>query len=232
ITIICLDKFTENDIVGNAFGLFIAAYETVSTAISFCLYELSLNKSIQDRIRKEMELVKTRFVDNEEKYDMFNQLHYTDMVLAALKYFVETVRKYPPVAALFREATQDYNMTEGLLLEKGIKIIIPIYSIHYNKMYYPNPYKFDPDRFLPEEKIKIRNGTYLPFGDGPRICIGKRFAELEMKIALLEFLTNFEVAPCEKTDIPIKFSKNSFVVVPKNGIWLHIKKLNKTSKFS
>lgn len=72
-----------------------------------------------------------------------------------------------------RGATQNYNVPgESLMIEKGQKILIPIYSIHHDPKYYPNPDTFDPERFSAEEKSKRPNGTFLPFGDGPRHCIG------------------------------------------------------------
>jgi len=72
-----------------------------------------------------------------------------------------------------RGATQNYKVPgESLLIEKGQKILIPIYSIHHDPKYYPNPDIFDPERFTEEEKSKRPNGTFLPFGDGPRHCIG------------------------------------------------------------
>lgn len=88
-------------------------------------------------------------------------------------YFTETLRKYPPLLTVFREATQDYQVpNDTLVIEKGTKILIPNYAIHYDNRYYPDPQTFDPERFTPEEKAKRPNGTYMPFGDGPRKCIG------------------------------------------------------------
>lgn len=87
--------------------------------------------------------------------------------------FSETHRKYTIITALLRGATQNYDVPgESLLIEKGQKILIPIYSIHHDPKYYPNPDTFDPERFTAEEKSKRPNGTFLPFGDGPRHCIG------------------------------------------------------------
>lgn len=158
---------------------------------------------------------------------------------------------------MFRKAAQTYHVpNDSLTIEKGQKLIIPIYSLHYDPKYYTDPELFDPERFSSEEKAKRVNGTYLPFGDGPRICIGirfyrkslrkvqtiilrsktfifmyiiiiigKRFAEMEMKLGLSEILSKFEVEPCEKTEIPIKFSKKSIVAIPENGIWLRFKKI-------
>ncbi|XP_016660176.1 probable cytochrome P450 6a13 isoform X2 [Acyrthosiphon pisum] len=139
----------------------------------------------------------------------------------------ETLRKYPPLVALFRKASQTYRVpNSSLIIEKGQKIIIPIYAIHYDNKYYSDPEKFIPERFSAEEKAKRPSGVYLPFGDGPRICIGKRFAEMEIKLAFVEILTKFEVFPCEKTEIPLKYSKKVLTLVSKHGIWLRFKRIN------
>lgn len=88
-------------------------------------------------------------------------------------WILETLRKYPLTFALFRKASQTYHVpNDSLTIEKDQKVIIPIYSLHYDPKYFTDPEVFDPERFSPEEKSKRISGTYLPFGDGPRICIG------------------------------------------------------------
>lgn len=86
---------------------------------------------------------------------------------------LETERMYVVTNALFREALKTYQVPgESLIIEKGTKIMIPVNSIHHDPKYYPDPYTFDPQRFSSEEKVKRQSSTYLPFGDGPRFCIG------------------------------------------------------------
>ncbi|XP_026810291.1 probable cytochrome P450 6a13 [Rhopalosiphum maidis] len=214
------EKFTESQIVANAFVMFLAGFETVSTAVSFCLHELSLNKSIQDRVRQEIQL---KLSQNDGKIDhaLLMELNYLDMVIA------ETLRKYPALVALFRKASQTYQISnDSLIIEKGQKIIIPVYALHYDSKYYTDPEKFIPERFSPEEKAKRPSGIYIPFGDGPRMCIGKRFAEMEMKLAFVEMLTKFEVFPCEKTKTPLRYSNKVLTLMPSDGIWLKFKKIN------
>jgi len=154
---------------------------------------------------------------------------------------------YPPVIALYRTTTQTYRVpNDSLMIEKGQKIVIPVYALHYDEQYYTDPKKFIPERFSAEENAKRPTGVNLPFGDGPRICLGrllneklichkckyflnflgKRFAEMEMKLAVVEMLTKFELCPCEKTEIPLKYSNVFFTLVPKRGIWLKFKKIN------
>lgn len=86
---------------------------------------------------------------------------------------IETLRKYPPLIALNREVTEPYTLPgTSITLEKGLKIIIPVNSIHYDPRHFPNPFDFDPERFSEENERKIPPNVYNPFGDGPRICIG------------------------------------------------------------
>ncbi|VVC43862.1 Hypothetical protein CINCED_3A014999 [Cinara cedri] len=213
------DKLTETHILANAFGIFFAGSDTVSTVLSFCLYELALAKNIQDKCREEIKSQISKH-NGVIDYTFLTDLNYLDMVLK------ETLRKYPPDYTLSRQAAQTYHVPyDSLVIEKGQNIIIPLHSLHYDPQYYPNPEVFDPERFSPEEKSKLVKGTYLPFGDGPRICIGIRFAEMEMKLALFEILSKFELEPCGKTDIPLKFNKKAIMVMPENGIWLKFKEI-------
>jgi cytochrome P450 family 6 len=90
-------------------------------------------------------------------------------------YFLETLRKYPFVPFLTRETFDNYTFEEsGLTLEKGTSVFIPVVGLHYDPEYYPNPERFDPERFNDENKANIIPYTYMPFGDGPRVCIGKK----------------------------------------------------------
>ncbi|XP_001952450.1 probable cytochrome P450 6a13 [Acyrthosiphon pisum] len=211
--------FTEQHIIANAILMFLAGFETVSSTLSFCLYHLALNQDVQEKIRDEMnsKLKQHGKINN----DFLVNLHYTDMVLA------ETERMYVVTNALFREAVKTYHVPgDTLVIEKGTKIMIPIYSIHHDPTYYPEPYIFDPQRFSPEEKAKRQSSTYLPFGDGPRFCIGKRFAELEMKMVLSQIITTFRILPCEKTEVPLKLQNGLPMMVAKNGIWLRFQSIS------
>jgi cytochrome P450 family 6 len=89
-------------------------------------------------------------------------------------YIAETLRKYPPVPLLTRECTKRYTIPgTSVTIDKGMPVVIPVLGIHKDPKYYPNPEKFYPDRFTVEAKSKRNHFTYLPFGEGPRICIGK-----------------------------------------------------------
>jgi cytochrome P450 len=89
-------------------------------------------------------------------------------------FFTETLRKHPPAPILNRECTKNYKIPgTDIFLEKGISTIIPTLGLHHDPKYYPDPERFDPERFSEEEKAKRHHYVYLPFGEGPRICIGE-----------------------------------------------------------
>ncbi|XP_050439571.1 probable cytochrome P450 6a14 [Adelges cooleyi] len=212
-------NYRETDIAANAFLMFVAGFETVSTTMSYCLYELALKKHIQDRVRNEILTAKSKH-NGEFSNEFLTELSYLEMVIS------ETLRMYPPLSIIIREASESYKVPgEDLVIEKGTKIAIPAYSLHMDPMYYPDPITFNPERFTPEEKSKRPSGVYMPFGEGPRICLGKRFAEMEMKLALSKLLTMYQIEPCEKTDVPMRLKKLAPTTVPENGIWLRFKRI-------
>ncbi|XP_060854428.1 probable cytochrome P450 6a14 [Rhopalosiphum padi] len=211
------NKWTEMDIIGNAILMFVAGSETVSTLICFCLYELALNRNVQDRLREEIVMTKAKH-GGQLNSDFLTDLRYINMVIE------EVSRIYSITLIILRQATKNYKVPgQSLVIEKGQKIVIPIRALHHDPKYYPNPDTFNPERFSAEEKSKRPNGTFIPFGDGPRLCIGKRLAELEIKFVLTEILLKYEVLPCEKTEIPINIRGPGNIINPKNGIWLNFK---------
>uniref|UniRef100_A0A2H8TW02 Cytochrome P450 6a2 n=1 Tax=Melanaphis sacchari TaxID=742174 RepID=A0A2H8TW02_9HEMI len=212
--------FTDDILAANAFVFFIAGFETTASTISYCLYELAMNPEIQVKLR---EKIKQTLDANDGKlsYDTLKDMKYLDMVIN------ETLRLYPSVPVLGRVCTQKYTIADSnISLNVGERLLIPIYSLHHDPKYYSDPNIFDPERFT-EENISSRpHGTYLPFGDGPRICIGLRFAMMETKSGLAEILSKFEVSPCKKTQYPIKINPRTILLTPKQSICLSFKKID------
>lgn len=114
-----------------------------------------------------------------------------------------------------------------VVLEKGINIIIPAYAIHHDPAFYPNPEEFDPDRFESDEVKKRDAMTWLPFGDGPRNCIGLRFGMMQARIGLVILLNNFEFSLGSNTSVPLTFASNTFILSPKGGVYLKLKSIKK-----
>ncbi|KAF2879259.1 hypothetical protein ILUMI_26905 [Ignelater luminosus] len=161
------DIFTIEDMAAQAFVFFLAGYETSSSIMSFCLYELALNTDIQDKVRNEIFHV-LKAHNGEINYESIGDLKFLSQIVD------ETLRKYPPAVLMVRICAEDYHIPEtNAVIEKGTRVVIPIYALHHDAEYFPNPDVFDPDRFSEENRNKQRPFTYIPFGEGPRICIGK-----------------------------------------------------------
>lgn len=133
---------------------------------------------------------------------------------------------YGPIFQLLRKASRDYKIpgTE-LTIRKGTLTLIPTYSIHMDPEHYPEPRKFDPERFSDENKKNRHPMAYLPFGDGPRNCIGLRFGLMQTKVALIKLLINYKFSPSSRTTIPMKFDSRSLILAPPDGMWLKVEKL-------
>lgn len=124
----------------------------------------------------------------------------------------EGLRKWSPAPQIDRSCSKDYNMDLGdgrtVTIKKGQIVFLPIHHLHHDSNYYKNPEKFDPYRFSDENKDSIIPGTYFPFGLGPRTCIGSRFALMEAKLLLFNFMSRFAVVKCDQTPAALSYEAN------------------------
>ncbi|KAF5304861.1 hypothetical protein FQR65_LT07878 [Abscondita terminalis] len=210
---------TMEELAAHVFIFFSAGFETSSTSLSFCLFELGMNPNIQDRVRKEIVLTLSKN-QGVLTYESIWDLKYTQQVIE------ETLRKYPPVAFIGRKCVKDYNIPgTDVVLERGMYVDVSILGIHRDPEFYPEPENFDPDRFSKENKISRSFCTYLPFGEGPRTCIGMRFAMTQLKVALIILLKKYEFSVHRKTNVPIEFEPYSFTLLPKTEILMNVRSI-------
>jgi cytochrome P450 len=119
-------------------------------------------------------------------------LHHLPYLAQTIK---ETLRMFPPAASLFtRQAIEDVQIGEWHI-PKGSMVLVTPYVLHHDARWFENPGRFDPDRFSPERSERIPRGAYLPFGLGPRVCIGSNFAAMEMALIAAMLLQRFEFRP-------------------------------------
>ncbi|KAG8239333.1 hypothetical protein J437_LFUL018962 [Ladona fulva] len=214
-----------DDITAQALSFVTDGFETSSTLIAFCLFELAHNPKVQEKLRKEIE-AKIRQNDGTLTYDALQDMTYLDMVIH------ETLRMYPPGMSLNRMCSKRYYLPNpegegldgGLWLEEGMVVTIPVYGLHHDPEIYPDPEKFDPERFSPDNK-RDKQAIYLPFGDGPKMCIGSRFALLQSKLAVVSVVSRFQLSPNEKTKVPITIDPFHVVLNSKYGLWVNMKNL-------
>lgn len=230
---------TLEQMAAQAFVFFIAGFETSSSTMSFCLYELALQQDIQDRVREEINSVLGKVEGGEITYDALGEMTYLEQVIAGKQkneksiksvsnffYPPETLRKHPILPHLVREINRNYQVPNTeFVIEKGNNILIPVHNIHHDPEIYPQPEKFDPSRFNRDEVSSRHPMAYLPFGDGPRNCIGLRFGKIQSKIGLVALLRNFKFSPSKQTEIPLILSNKTFTLSTKNGIHLKVERI-------
>lgn len=156
-------------------------HDTTSSAITFTLLLLAHHPEVQERILNEI-----NETNGQSAIDDLNQLEYLDRVIK------ESLRIYPPVAFISRELSEDF-VHDGFTQPKGSGCNIHIYDIHRDPIAFPDPEKFDPDRFLPENCATRSNYAFIAFSAGMRNCIGQRFAMLELKTVLVKIVKNFKI---------------------------------------
>jgi cytochrome P450 family 9 len=208
--------WSDIDLAAQAFLFFLGGFDTTTNAMCFGAYELAVNPDIQDKLIQEIDDLK-----NEEiTYEKIRDMKYMDQFIS------EALRKWPPGPMVDRQCVKEYLLQyddRALMIEKGMICAIPIVAFHHDPKYFPEPEKFDPERFSDENKGNINLDVYLPFGIGPRNCIGSRLALMELKTVFFYLLSNFKFEVCEKTQVPLKFGTAQFTVQSEKGIWLNLK---------
>ncbi|NXS18720.1 CP3A9 protein, partial [Mystacornis crossleyi] len=188
---------TDTEVLAQAFIFIFAGYEPTSNTLGYLAYELALHPDVQQKLLQEIDAV----LPNKAPltYDAIMKLEYLDMTVN------ETLRMYPLGGRLERTCKKDVEIN-GVTIPKGVVVTIPPYVLHRDPDYWPDPDEFRPERFSKENKESIDPYTYLPFGAGPRNCIGMRFALLTLKVAITSLLQHFTFQTCKQTQIPVKLS--------------------------
>lgn len=169
---------TDEVLAAQAFFFFIAGTDTGAITMHFTLLELSSNPDVLNRLHDEID---KKFEETNDKitYDAIDNLEYLDMVLN------EAMRKYPPIGVMQRVCTRDTVLPVGnLKVEKDVITMTPIFALHRDENLFPNPEKFDPERFAPSNAANFPKFGYMPFGEGKRICLGKFILYLVFNILI------------------------------------------------
>uniref|UniRef100_A0AC11B0L7 Thromboxane A synthase 1 n=1 Tax=Ovis aries TaxID=9940 RepID=A0AC11B0L7_SHEEP len=202
-----------DEVVGQAFIFLIAGYEIVTNTLSFATYLLATNPECQEKLLEEVDRFSKKH-PAPEYCSLQEGLPYLDMVIK------ETLRMYPPAFRFTRVAAQDCEVL-GQRIPAGAVLETAVGALHYNPEHWPNPENFNPERFTAEAQQRQQPYTYLPFGAGPRSCLGVRLGLLELKLTLLHVLRKFRFEACPETQVPLQLESKS-ALGPKNGVYIRI----------
>ena len=208
-----VSKLSDEEIIAQSVIFLLAGYETSSNTLSLTLYYLAVNPDVQDKLRKE---IIEAMESNAKKplYDVAQSIEYLDCVI------MEAQRQCPPFAQVNRECSEDYDLN-GIHIPAGMEVVIPIYVLHHDPDAWQDPEKFDPERFRGPAKDARHAFQFLPFGAGPRNCIGMRFALMEIKIALVRMLTKFKFVQSPETQVPLIIHPGA-TLSAKGGVKVHV----------
>lgn len=211
-------EFNDEDLLAQCLLFFSAGFETVATCLSFTCHELLANPEVQQKLYEEIKAVEEELGGKPLDYDTLMALKYLDCVVS------ESLRKWPPAFILDRMCSADFELKdeEGevvLQLRKDELVHIPVGAIHHDPDNFPEPEVFRPERFDEEHKHEIRQFTYLPFGLGPRSCIGNRMALMEVKSLLYQLVKAYNLKPTDKTSPDMMSSISGFRMMPRELFW-------------
>ncbi len=199
-------KMNTAELRENLLTFIVAGHETTALSLSWSLYLCAFDSNVQERAQTEARAVLSdgRVATGED----VARLPFIRQVID------EALRLYPPAGMVSRNAVARDELC-GRTIRPGDIVILPFYALHRNELLWDHPNKFDPDRFA--DRKSIERFSYLPFGDGPRICIGASFALQEAVIILATLLSRFRFTP-----IPGRDPKPVMILTlrPEGGVWL------------
>jgi cytochrome P450 len=201
------EKMTDRQIRDEVITIFSAGHETTANLLSWSLYLLAGHPDVLAKLREELDRVLQGKVPDTED---LQQLVYAKAVLN------ESMRLRPPAGILLRKVNEDTEV-DGYSLRAGRLAIFSIFNIHHHPDFWPQPERFDPERFLIPEN---RQFSFIPFGKGERICIGSHFALLESQLLLSMIVQHCDLQLLNNDEVEVEMA---VTLRPKGGIPVRIK---------
>ncbi len=199
------EQMSDEQVRDEAMTLFLAGHDTTTNALTWTWYLLSQHPEVERKLHAELDAA---LAGRRPSFDDFARLSYTEMV------FAETMRLYPPAWRIGRHVVNDYEIG-GYVIPSGALVLLSQYVTHRDPRYFPDPARFDPERWTAEKREARPQFAYFPFGGGARRCIGENFAWTEgvLLIAALGKDWRFKFAQGEKIE-----TQPRITLRPKNGI--------------
>ncbi|KAM9314864.1 cytochrome P450 3A27-like [Pholidichthys leucotaenia] len=193
---------TDHELISQVTMFVFAGFETTEITLNFLAYNLARNPEVMERLQTEIDATFPN--KGPVQYEALLEMEYLDCVIN------ESLRLYPPIARADRVAKETVQINE-ITIPKDMVVFVPIYALHHDPELWPEPEEFNPERFNKDNKKSINPYTYLPFGSGPRNCMGMRFALMVVKLALVEVLQRYSFSVCLETEYPLKMDPEGMV---------------------
>merc|ERR1719187_175731 len=207
----------EMTLVATAFIMLVAGYDTTGMTLSYLTHELAKNPEVQQRLQEEVDDAFDKAGGSIPDYYTIQGLPYLDQAIR------ETLRLHTLVSQVSRICTRDYTLPgTNITVKKDNLVMVNAIGMHMDPKYYPNPEEFNPDNFSKEAKASRSPYTFLGFGQGPRSCIGMRFALLEAKVAMVMLLRRFTFVRGARTEDRPVSDPTSIFGYAKGGLWARV----------
>nr|WLK66391.1 cytochrome P450 [Eocanthecona furcellata] len=193
---------TNDMVLAQAFMFFFAGLDTNVLLMLHTAFELSLAKHCQEKARQEVRRVLKKH--GGYSWEAVKDMKYLEQCIQ------ETLRIHPSLQFIFRMNNRDTEIG-GVKIKKDTRIVIPLHSLQMDPGHFPDPHVFDPERFNEPLSSKF---TYLPFSEGPRVCLGKRFTIIETITFFAHILDNFELHLSPDTVLPLRYNPNALFHAP------------------
>jgi cytochrome P450 len=177
------EPFSREELIDQIGVFFLAGHETTASVLTWTFFILSQQPEIMRRMREEIDAI---CGDGPVAFEHTKKLVFVRNV------FRETLRLYPPITFIPRVAAEA-TVIAGRKVKRGAMIMIAPWTIHRNPVFWQNPDRFDPDRFAADREGEVKPGTYIPFGLGPRICVGAAFATVEASLILARLVRRYDI---------------------------------------
>ena len=188
------DVFRDDDVLDHMIFLMMAAHDTTTSTLTSLCYELARHPEWQERVREE-----SRALDEEQPgFDAVDRLE------ALTRAMYETLRRYPPLPVIPRIATAPFEFGGYAIPAPAMVVVSPIHTHHMSE-HWTDPYRWDPDRFAePRAEHERHTHQWLPFGGGPHMCIGRRFAETQVRMVMHQLLLRYRWSVPEGYTMPVQ----------------------------
>ncbi|XP_048004379.1 cytochrome P450 6k1-like [Leguminivora glycinivorella] len=202
-------KLADDLMLAQAAVFILGSIETSSTTLSYTLHELAHHPEEQEKLFNEIDTTLKEKGKEILDYDNLLELKYLSSCIS------ETMRKNTPVPYLERKCKSRYQLTDDIVVEAGTPVFVNVMALHFNEKYHEEPEKWRPERFANPSDNDNKNFTFLPFGEGPHFCIGKRYGLMQVRAALAQLLHKYRVEPV--TAYELKADPYAVFLAPANG---------------